>query len=326
MKVVLVAGGAGFIGSNFTRYFLQRNKNFIAVSLDKLTQSGCFSNIKDLENSPRFQFIKGDLCNHDFVNYVIRKYKPEYIMNFAGESDHSRSMSNPTLFSDSNITGTMALLEGARSIWCKGSPKTCRFIQVSTTDVYGSSENTREFFDENSPICPSTPYAASKAAADIMALSYNKCYNLPVIITRSCANYGAFQHHSRFIPSCIINALEDRSLIIPGDGQNTCEWMHVIDHSIALIRTMFYGKPGMIYNIGSGEATGNADIAKRILTFTGKSKDRIKFANSSYQIDKRCIINSYKARSDLGWSSKTSLDDGLKLTINWYKSNRDMWS
>jgi len=325
VKVLLVTGGAGFIGSNFVRYFLKRNKNFIIVNIDKLTYSGNISNLKEIENSPRHHFIKGDICNYEFMSYVLRKYKPDYIINFAAESHVDRSIKQPLLFAQTNIMGTLTLMECARSIWSRNNYSGNRFIQVSTDEVYGNIENKSDYFFEESGLLPNNPYAASKASADLLMRSYAKTFGFPAIITRCCNNYGPSQYPEKFIPGCITRALTDQPIPLYGDGKNKREWIHVQDHCIALIRVLFYGRPGETYNIGTGEEISNIDLARKILALLGKPEDAIKFVADRPGHDKRYLMNSYKIRNHLNWVSKTKLEEGLKETLEWYKNNVEWW-
>ncbi len=323
MKVLLVTGGAGFIGSNFITYFLKRNKNYILVNIDKLTYAGNINNLRSIENNPRYHFIKGDICNYELVNYVFRKYKPDHIINFAAESHVDRSISHPSVFVSTNILGTMTLLEGARHLWGRHGFQGNRFLQVSTDEVYGSLDNSNDYFLEGSNLDPSSPYSASKAGADLMAGAFAKTYGLPVIITRCCNNYGPYQYSEKFIPTCILNALQDNSIPIYGDGTNVREWIHVQDHCIAIIRALFYGKPGQIYNIGTGEEVSNLEMASRILKILGKPQELVRMVKDRPGHDKRYALNSYKIKSNLNWSSKIKLEDGLADCVRWYKSNPD---
>lgn len=321
MKVLLVTGGAGFIGSNFVKYFLRRNKNFIVINMDKLTHSSSINNLREVENSPRHQFIKGDICNSDFTSFVLRKYNPEYIINFASESHMDKNITAPHIFGESNIMGTLSLLEGARDLWHRSNFVGKRFIQVSTDEVYGSLLNRNDVFLEESPMAPNNPYSASKASADMLARSFYFAYGLPIIIARCCNNYGPSQHKDRFIPTCIINALEDKPIPIYGDGTNIREWIHVTDNTIALIRALFYGKPGEIYNIGSGQEISNIDLAKSILRIVKKPESLLKYVKDKPGHDYRYSMNSYKIRNNLGWSNKVSLDEGLTETVKWCIGN-----
>ncbi len=325
MRVILVTGGAGFIGSTFIKYFLRRNKDFIIVNLDKLTYAASLENLRELENSPRHHFVKGDICNQDLVNYIMKRFRPDYVINFAAETNVDRSISNPAVFVQSNVMGTLTLLEAARYQWSKSDIHNNRFIQVSTDEVYGSLRNDEDFFMEESSLVPNSPYSASKAGADMLVRSFVKTHGMPAVITRSCNNYGPCQNSEKFIPKCIINALEDKPVPIYGDGMSKREWINVIDHCIGIIRVMFYGKPGEIYNIGSGEEVSNIDIAKRILNIMGKPENAIEKIDDRSGHDRRYALNSYKIRNNLSWSSKYSLDEGLKETGKWYKENKEWW-
>jgi dTDP-glucose 4,6-dehydratase len=321
MKVLLVTGGAGFIGGHFVRYFLRRNKNFIIVNIDKLNHAGGLENLKEIEDSPRHHFIKGDICNYELIHYVLKRYRPEYIINFAAEFHAVRNMGNPNSYAQTNIMGTLSLLEGARSLWSRGNLNGTRFIQVSTDEVYGNTEQKKEYIAEEASLIPGNPYSASRAGADLMVQAFAKSYGVPAIITRSCSNYGPCQHPENFIPSCILSALKDQPIPIYGDGAGTREWIYVLDHCIALIRALFYGKPGEVYNIGTGETVSHLELAKKILKITGKSEELIKRVQDKSSHDIGCSLNSYKIRSNLSWSSKYNLDDGLKETIEWYRAS-----
>lgn len=325
MKVMLVTGGAGFIGSNFIRYFLRRNRNFILVNLDKLTYAGNLNNLREVEDSPRYHFIKGDICNYELVNYVLRKYKPHIIINFAAESHVDRSIHHPSAFAETNIMGTLTLLESARHIWGKGNPEDCRFVQVSTDEVYGSIDNDQDYFLEESNLLPNSPYSASKAGADLMVRAYAKTYGLPVITTRCCNNYGPYQYPEKFIPKSITCALNGEPIEIYGDGKNKREWIHVLEHCIALIRAMFYGKPGEVYNIGTGFEISNIELAQKILKYLEKPQDMIRYVDDRPAHDRRYALNSYKIKSNLNWVSKIRFEDGLYQTVQWYKDNRNWW-
>lgn len=325
MLVMVVTGGAGFIGSNFIRYFMERNKNFIVVNIDKITYAGNLRNLTGMENSPRYHFIKGDICNYELVNYVLRKFKPNYVVNFAAESHVDRSINMPMVFGESNFMGTMTLLQGLKHIWEKNSMRKNRFIQISTDEVYGSLDNSNDYFFEESNLYPNSPYSASKAAADLMVRAYTQTYGIPAIITRCCNNYGPYQNTEKLIPKIISHALKDEPIPIYGDGHNVREWIHVLDHCVAIIRCLFYGKPGEIYNIGSGDEVSNIVMAKKILKIMGKPESLITMVKDRPAHDKRYALNSYKIKNNVGWTSRHKLDDGLKQTVNWYKRNSSFW-
>ncbi len=324
MKVILVTGGAGFVGSYFIRYFLRRNKNYILVNMDKLNHASSLENLRDVEDSPRHHFVKGDICSQDLVNYIMKRYRPDYIINFAAESGVKRSLEHPLAFTQSNVTGTLTLLEAARFIWGKNNFSGNRFVQVSTDEVYGEN-NDQDFFTEESDLRPGNPYSASKAAADLIARSYSKTFGMPVVITRSCNNYGPYQNREKFVSKSIINALEDKPLTLYGDGSHTREWIHVQDHCVGIIRALFYGKSGEIYNVGTGEELSNADMAKKVLALLKKPEDMVETLADRPYHDKRHGLNSYKSRNNLSWSPKYKLEEGLRETILWYKNNRPWW-
>ena len=327
MRVILVTGGCGFIGSNFINYFIKRNKNYIVVNMDKLTYAGNTKNLTNLKNNPRYHFIKGDICNHELVNYVMKRYRPNHILNFAAESHVDRSINRPSLFAQTNIMGTLTLLESARNYWRTGRySRKNRFLQVSTDEVYGSTKNSKDFFMEESNLLPNSPYSASKASADLMVRAYGKTFGIPVITTRCCNNYGPYQNAEKFIPKCITNALKNESIPLYGDGLNIREWIYVQDHCTALIRALFYGKPGEIYNIGSGEEAANIYIVKKILKLLKKPESLIKMVKDRPAHDRRYALNSYKAISNFKWSPRQTLDEGLKSTVNWYMQNEDWWT
>lgn len=317
MKTVLVTGGAGYIGSSFIKYFLRRNKNFLVINIDKLNHNSNIESLRELEDSPRHQFIKGDICNQDLTAFVFKKYKPDYIINFAAEDCGDRSINSNILSGESNILGTLTLLEAARSIWYRNKYAGNKFIQVSTDEVYGSLKNSNDLFFEDSPLDPPNPFTASKAAADMLCQSYNKAYGMPIIITRLTSTYGPGQPLDKFVPCCIKAAQENKPVHLPGDSVRFNEWIYVTDSVISLIRTLFYGKPGEIYNIGTGEGISNIDLARKILLLMNKPEDLLVKPKEKQGQDSiyRTALNSYKARNNLGWSHKMSLDEGIKETI-----------
>lgn len=325
MKVLLVTGGAGFIGSNFINYFIRRNKNFIIVNIDKLTYAGNLDNLRSIEDSPRYHFIKGDICNYELVNYALKKYRPDIIINFAAESHVDRSISNPAVFAETNIIGSLTLLDGAHHLWYRHNYKGNRYIQISTDEVYGSIDNTSDFFSEESDLRPNSPYSASKAGADMMVRAFIKTYGIPAIITRCCNNYGPYQNTEKFLPTCITNALQDKPIPVYGDGSNIREWIHVLDHCNALTKVLYYGKPGEIYNIGSNEEISNIELARKMLKIMNKPDSLIKMTEDRPGHDKRYALNSYKTRSNTSWSCKYSLEEGLKETVDWYNNNPSWW-
>ncbi len=322
MKVMLVTGGAGFVGSNFIRYFLRRNKDFIIVNFDKLSHRSNINNLADIEQSPRYHFIKGDICNYELVDYVFRKYKPQFVINFASECS-VKGMNEAVKYGETNILGTITLLEGARSIWSRTGYRGNRFLQVSDSGVYGISKGTEDLMEE-AGLYPYNPFAASKAGAEMMAMSFYRSYGMPVLITRSCENYGPYQGIDSFVPSCICNALSDKPLSLKNEDGNSRELIYVIDHCIALIRAMFFGKPGEAYNIAAEYKVSDGEIAGEVLRLLG-DKTKITVSDKSAKVSKKSILNSCKARFGLNWADKYRLEDGLKETIKWYMDNEDWW-
>ncbi|CDG35782.1 dTDP-glucose 4,6-dehydratase [Acetivibrio thermocellus BC1] len=323
MKVMLITGGAGFVGSNFIRFFLRRNKNFIIINMDNLSSTSNLENVKDLEKSPRYHFVKGSITNHELVNYVIKRHRPDCIINFASESSLDNCANNPLNFTQTNVLGTQTLLESARYFWGKNKFQGNLFIQVSTGEVYGSTPANDVFFSEEAPLLSDNPFSASKAGADMLVKSYTITYGFPAIITRCCPTYGPCQHIGNFIPKCIINALSDKPITVCENKVR--EWIYVLDHCIALTKILFYGRTGEIYNISSGNEISDFDVAKKILGLVGKPDSAIEKADDSSLPTKRCILNSYKLKSNLNWSIKFKLEEGLRETILWYKQNPDRW-
>lgn len=325
MRVIFVTGGAGFIGSYFIKYFLRRNKNFIIVNMDKLTYSGNLKNLSEIEDSPRHHFVKGDICNQEFVNYILKRYRPDYIINFAAETNIKRSKEHPIICAQTNLMGTLTLLEGARYIWGKKNFAGNRFIQVSTDEVYGYNDNNTEFVTEESSLFPNSPYAVSKASADMMVLTFFKVHSLPAIIVRCCNTYGPFEYKENFLPSSILNILEEKQLPVNADDDTVREWLHVQDQCVAIIRALFYGKPGEVYNIGSGEGFTETDLQEKILRLSGRTCGLDELKVDKPVSDRFVALNSYKIKNNLNWSNKFSLEEGLKNTISWYNANKDFW-
>jgi dTDP-glucose 4,6-dehydratase len=320
MKTILVTGGAGFIGCNFINWFLEKNRDFTLINLDKLTYAGNLGNLKSVENLPGYRFIKGDICDARLVYGVMEQYKPEYIVNFAAESHVDRSINNPLVFAETNIIGVATLLDTVYRFWGKtGFDGKC-FLQISTDEVYGSIGQEGIPFSEESPLLPNSPYSASKASADLLVRSFVKTYHLPAIITRCCNNYGPCQYTEKFIPTCITNALRNKPIPIYGDGTNIREWIHVLDHCEAITRALFEGRPGDIYNIGSGEESSNIDLAKIILNCLNKPEDLIKMVSDRPGHDFRYALNSAKANKILKWRCKYKFSEGIQETIRWYEN------
>jgi len=314
---ILVTGGAGFIGSNFVRYLLDvSDENFI-VNFDKLTYSGNFENLSDVEKKflGRYVFIKGDICEKKKVKDLIYSNKIDVIVNFAAETHVDRSIKEGSKdFIRTNIGGTETLL----SVGLKQDVKL--YIQISTDEVYGSL-GEEGIFTEESNLSPNNPYSASKAGADLIALSYYKTFGLPVIILRSCNNYGPYQFPEKLIPLLITNAIEDKYLPIYGKGENVREWIFVEDFCRAIYIVMNNGRPGEIYNVSSGIQKKNIEVAELILEKLGKSKDIIKFVEDRKGHDWRYSMDYSKIENEIGWFPKIDFENGLDITINWYLCN-----
>lgn len=325
MKVLLVTGGAGFIGSNFIKFFMNTHKDFIVVNYDKLTYAGNLENLRDVEKLPGYHFVHGDICNREQFLKTLSEYNPDYVINFAAESHVDRSIDGPSIFGQTNFLGTLNLLECIQSFWSKTNYNGKRFLQISTDEVYGSIDNDKDFFTENSYLLPNSPYSATKAGADLLVRSYVKTYGLPVVITRCCNNYGPYQYREKFIPTCISKALKDQPIPIYGDGTNVREWIHVSDHCTAIVKALFFGIPGEIYNIGSGEEVSNINMAQRILNILGKSQDSIIKVSDRPGHDKRYAVSSLKSQKELDWSCSNNLDAGMLETVLWYKDNQSWW-
>lgn len=315
---ILVTGGAGFIGSNFILHLFQKYPNYKIVNLDKLTYAGNLENLSEIENDPRYSFIKGDICDKELLNRIVEKHQINAIINFAAESHVDRSILGADVFIMTNIVGTQTLLELARNI------KIQRFIQISTDEVYGSLGPDGKF-TENTPLHPNSPYAASKASADLLALAYHHTYRIPVIITRCSNNYGPYQFPEKLIPLMIVNAINNKSLPIYGDGQNIRDWLHVRDHCEAIDLVLHKGKIGEVYNIGGNNEWKNIDIVKLLLKKLNKPESLIKFVKDRPGHDLRYAIDATKIQSELGWKPKYSIEDGINETIEWYLKNRNWW-
>lgn len=315
-KIYLITGGAGFIGSNYIRYLFKRYKDIMIVNLDKLTYAGNTANLKDIESSENYIFIKGDICDNEVVNKVFREYHPDYLINFAAESHVDRSIGNPDDFIRTDIFGVYILLEASKELGIE------RFIQISTDEVYGSIE--KGSFTEESPLKPSNPYSASKTGGDRLAYSYFATYGLPVVITRASNNFGPYQYPEKLIPLFVTNALEDKQLPIYGDGRNVRDWLFVEDHCRAIEFILQKGKVGEVYNIAGASEKENIQITNHILELLGKSNSLIRYVADRIGHDRRYSLDTSKLYN-LGWKQEYEFGDALKETIQWYKENSDWW-
>ncbi|NOZ62000.1 MAG: dTDP-glucose 4,6-dehydratase [Calditrichaeota bacterium] len=314
MAKFLVTGGAGFIGSNFIHYLFEKYPDAEVVNLDKLTYAGNLENLKDIENNPRYRFVKGDICDAKIVDPLIEE--ADLVVNFAAESHVDRSIGAPDDFIKTDIYGTFVLLEAARKYGVK------KFIQISTDEVYGSIDDGS--FKETDALMPSSPYSASKAGADRLAYSYFVTYKVPVIITRCSNNYGPYQYPEKLIPLFVTNAIEDKKLPIYGDGKNVRDWIYVMDHCDAIDFVMSNGKDGEVYNIGAGNERNNLEITEIILSTLDKPKELMTFVKDRPGHDRRYSVDCSKLHA-VGWKPKHSFQEAMKLSIEWYKNNRPWW-
>lgn len=312
VKRILITGGAGFIGSNFVRYIIQ-NTDYSIVILDALTYAGNTENIAAYLTDERCTFIHGKIEESESVKEICKTYAIEGIINFAAETHVDRSITDPTPFVTSNIMGTVSLLNIAREM-------NLRFVQISTDEVYGSL-GAEGLFTEQTPIQPSSPYSASKAAADHFVQAFVHTYGVNASITRCSNNYGAMQFPEKLIPLMILNALEDKSLPVYGDGLNVRDWIHVDDHNSAVWAVYTKGKKGEVYNIGASSEQNNITVVKSILNILGKPESLIAYVNDRPGHDRRYAIDATKIRTELGWQPTITFEQGLRSTIEWYCNN-----
>jgi dTDP-glucose 4,6-dehydratase len=313
---ILVTGGAGFIGSNFIRYALEHRPQDDVVNLDALTYAGNLENLADVAEHPRYRFVRGDIADRAVVDAVM--HDVTVVINFAAETHVDRSIDDAAAFLHTNVNGTVVLLDAARRNGVE------RFLQVSTDEVYGSLGSTGHF-TESSPLCPSSPYSASKAAADLLALSFWTTYRLPVMVTRCSNNFGPFQFPEKVIPLFVTNAIEDQPLPLYGDGLNVREWIHVGDHCAALDQAVRRGRPGEVYNIGAGNELTNRELSERILQGLGKPLDLIRYVKDRPGHDRRYAIDASKIQRELGWQPVWPFEDALRHTIAWYCDHPGWW-
>ena len=318
MKTILITGGCGFIGSNFIRYALRRHPNWRIVNIDKLTYAGNRDNLKDIEHDERYTFIQGDICDKQLVGQIFTDHKISGVINFAAESHVDRSIMDATAFIETNVKGTMILLDAARQYGVE------RFMQISTDEVYGELGETGVFTEE-SPLQPNSPYAASKASADLLVKSYIRTFSIPAIITRSTNNFGPYQYPEKLIPLMILNAEHDENLPVYGDGLNVRDWIYVEDNCAAIDNIFNEGNTGEIYNIGSGCELANIDVVRKILDVLGKPDTLIKFVKDRPGHDRRYALDNTKIIKETSWKPSRSFDERLTETIVWYKENDSWW-
>lgn len=346
MKTMLITGGAGFIGSNFVKYILE-NYDYQIVNLDALTYAGNLENLTDIEDDPRYTFVKGDIADRTLVEDLFEKYDFDYVVNFAAESHVDRSIENPEIFIQTNVLGTQVLLAAAKKAWQIGKDEFgyptyregVRYHQVSTDEVYGALGKTG-MFKETTPIQPNSPYSASKASADLLVRAYRNTFKFPMTITRCSNNYGAYQFPEKLIPLMISNVLDLKNLPIYGDGMQVRDWLHVKDHCSAIATVLLEGQPGEVYNVGGNNEKANIEIVDLIMKnikeklaekeYAGISTD-IQKINDDLKIhvedrlghDRRYAIDNTKITTELGWKPSYTFEEGIVETIEWYLNNQE---
>lgn len=333
MKKYLLTGCAGFIGSNFVHYMLKKYHDILLVNLDKLTYAGNLENLKAVDADPRHIFVQGDICDKKLVHRLFVKYNFDYVINFAAESHVDRSIANPEIFAQTNVVGTLNLLQCAKDAWYDVAAKAWKpgkkFLQVSTDEVYGSL-GSDGYFIETTPVNPHSPYSSSKASADLFVQSFRDTYGMPINITRCSNNYGPFQFPEKLIPLMINNARNHKSLPVYGDGMQIRDWLYVEDHCKAIDMVVNDGHIGEIYNIGGHNEHPNIFIVKTIihqlhdrLLDCGINEKLIQHVEDRLGHDRRYGIDPTKIQNDLGWFPETSFEKGIVLTIDWYLRNEE---
>lgn len=311
---IFVTGGAGFIGSNFIRHLLGLDAGYSLINFDKLTYAGNLANLDSVVDNPNYSFVKGDICDPVAVEAAMTGCQT--VVHFAAESHVDRSIYEPAPVIETNVTGTFILLQVARKLDVQ------RFLHVSTDEVYGDIPAGR-FADESSPLQPSSPYSASKASSDLLVKSYVRTFNFPAVITRASNNYGPFQFPEKFLPLMITNALDDKPLPIYGDGKQERDWLHVQDHCSGILAVLERGRIGEVYNIGGLDVIENLTMARRLLRALGKSESLLAYVKDRPGHDRRYALGCDKIGRELGWKPAVSLEEGLRQTIEWYRTNTE---
>ena len=321
----LVTGGAGFIGSNYLHYVVDKYPKDEFVCLDALTYAGNYNNIKMLENKKNYKFVKMDIRDNNSIDKLFKKEKFDIVINFAAESHVDNSIKNPNLFAETNVIGTMNLLNAFKMLRDEDGKDIIRYHQVSTDEVYGDLPLDRPdlLFTEKTPVHTSSPYSSSKASADLFVMAYARTFNMPVTISRCSNNYGPYQFPEKLIPLMISKALKGEKLPVYGTGENVRDWIHVHDHNVGVDLIVRKGKPGEIYNLGGHSERNNLTIVKTILKQLNKSEDLISFVEDRKGHDLRYAIDSTKVEKELGWKRTYNFEEGIKETINWYVNNQD---
>lgn len=313
---IVVTGGLGFIGSNFIRHFMSENKDVFITNIDAETYAGRRDNLSDIEEQKNYQYFKGNIQDHDFIDHILKTYKSDALINFAAETHVDRSITASKPFIETNIFGTHVLLEAALKHNLK------KYIQISTDEVYGSIAPPAKF-NENSLIKPNSPYSASKASGDLMVRAFNKTYGLNTIIIRCSNNFGPYQFPEKVIPYFISLAQNNKKVPVYGDGKNVRDWIYVLDFCSAISLVLEKGEIGEIYNVGSEHELANIDLTKMILKKLGKPENLIEFVKDRPGHDRRYAMDNTKIKTELGWKEKHSFEEALDKTIEWYNNNKD---
>jgi len=314
MTTLLVTGGAGFIGSCFVRHELKKHPDYKIINLDALTYCGNIENLKDIENNPNYTFVHGNICDKKLVRELIRE--ADCVINFAAESHVDNSIKHPEIFIETNVQGTLNLLQASKEIGVE------KYLQVSTDEVYGTLGKTGYFY-ETTPLAPNSPYSASKAGADMLVRAYRETYGLPTLNTRCSNNYGPYQYPEKLIPFFISQLLKGEKVPVYGDGLNVRDWLYVYDHCEAIDVVLHKGKIGEVYNIGGHNEKTNLEITHLILDAMGKDESSINYVEDRLGHDRRYAISNDKITSELGWKPSITFEEGIKLTICWYLNNQD---
>ncbi len=311
---LLVTGGAGFIGSCFVRHILTKHPDYQVINLDALTYAGNIENLNDVKDNPNYKFVHGNICDKRLVRDLISEC--DCVVNFAAESHVDRSITGPEIFIETNVQGTLNLLQASKEIGVE------RFLQVSTDEVYGTLGKTG-YFTETTPLAPNSPYSASKASADMLARAYYETYKMPVLNTRCSNNYGPYQYPEKLIPFFISQLLKGEKVPVYGDGLNVRDWLYVYDHCEAIDVVLHKGRVGEVYNIGGHNEKTNLEITHLILDAMGKDESSIKYVEDRLGHDRRYAICNDKIQNELGWKPSLTFEHGIKLTIDWYLNNQD---
>ncbi len=331
MKTLLITGGAGFIGSNFIHHWVKHYPEDRIINLDALTYAGNLENLSGISASENYRFVHGNICDADLVNKLFEDEEIDHVVNFAAESHVDRSISDPEAFIKTNVHGTFTLLEAARKYWANDTDH-CRFLHVSTDEVYGTLKIDDPAFTETTAYAPNSPYSASKASSDHLVRAYYHTYGLPVVTTNCSNNYGPYQFPEKLIPLVFINALEDKPLPVYGDGKQIRDWLHVSDHCQGIDTVMQQGQPGETYNIGGCNEWTNIDIIyqicahlDRLQTEEKPKAELITHITDRPGHDRRYAINADKIMNELGWKPKYTFETGIEQTLHWYLENRSWW-